>query len=226
MPPAGRRGPGELSDEFRRLVPEHVEIVGFRTGPSRVADSGGGMPGPGYLRVGPSLADPPGTKYAGGSVHKDISCRQLGPDVKTWIEEELVDYVCPSLPWPHLPGLPKTAEFVALARNKNVGIYSTIFPLPGWIEGSLDTPETTRPIAADDVARRLRYREELGAAALPCYQDGADGISTFNWVQHHQPGMVKHPGRTEWGLGCIQEQMAILPHFRNAAALRQYLGVG
>ena len=167
------------------------------------------------VRVGPSLADPKGTEYPGGNVNNDISCRDLGLDVKTWIEEELVDYVCPSLFWPRLPGLPKTAEFVALAKGKNVGIYPTVFPIPKWLEEG--------PINEDDVAKRLRQRGELGAAALQCFADGADGLSTFNWVQHHQPGMVKDPMRKDWGLGCIKEQMGILPHFKSAAALRQYL---
>ena len=170
------------------------------------------------VRVGPSLADPKGTEYPGGDVRNDISCRELGLDVKTWIEEELVDYVCPSLFWPRFPGLPKTAEFVALAKNKNVGTYPTIFPIPKWIDEG--------PIAEADIAKCLRYRGELGAAALRAYEDGADGLSTFNWVPHHQSGMVKYPMREKWGLGCIKEQMAILPHFRSAAALREYLRLG
>ena len=169
------------------------------------------------VRVGPSLADPPGTEYPGGNVKTDLSCRDLGLDVETWIEEELVDYVCPSLFWPRFPGVPKTAEFVALAKTRNVGIYPTVFPIPHWIDEG--------PLAVEDVAKRLRYRGELAAAALQCYRDRADGISTFNWVQHHQPGMVKNPMRKDWGLGCIKEQMAILPHLASASALKQYLRV-
>ncbi len=84
------------------------------------------------VRVGPSVADPSGTRYPGGDTN-DISCRDLGLDVKTWIDEEIVDYVCPSLFWPRFPGLPKTAEFAALAREKKVGIYPTVFPIPSWI---------------------------------------------------------------------------------------------
>lgn len=167
------------------------------------------------VRVGPSLADSPGTEYSGGNVKNDISCRELGLDVKTWIDEELVDYVAPCLFWPRWPGLPKTPKFVALTKNKNVGVYPTLFPIPKWIDEG--------PIAKDDVARRLRYRGELGAIALQCFQEGAHGLSTFNWVQHHQPAMVKSPLRKEWGVGCLKEQMAILPHFRSEAALREYL---
>lgn len=167
------------------------------------------------VRVGPSLADPPGTEYRGGNVKNDISCHDLGLDVQTWIEQELVDYVAPSLFWPRWPGLPKTTQFVALTKNKNVGVYPTLFPIPKWIDEG--------PIAEDDVAKRLRYRGELGALALQCFQEGAHGLSTFNWVQHHQPAMVKSPMRKEWGAGCLKEQMAILPHFRSEVALREYL---
>ncbi len=35
------------------------------------------------VRVGPSLADAPGTEYPGGNVRTDISCRDLGLDVTT-----------------------------------------------------------------------------------------------------------------------------------------------
>ena len=62
--------------------------------------------------------DENGLRCPGGDVHTDLSCRDLGLDTKTWIEEDLVDYVCPSLFSPRLPGVPKTADFAPLVRDK------------------------------------------------------------------------------------------------------------
>ena len=134
-------------------------------------------------RVGPSLADPSGTEYAGGDVTTDISCRELGLDVVTWIEEGLVDYVCPSLFWPRLPGIPKTAEFVALAKDKEVGVYPTVFPLPAWGEEGVSISDMS---PAEIAGMMKRHRDEMCDAALACYEEGADGISTFNWFGHAQ----------------------------------------
>ena len=155
-------------------------------------------------------------------MRNDISCRTLGLDVKTWIEEELVDYVCPSLFWPRLPGVPKTSEFAALAKKKNVGIYPTVFPLPAWAEDSKnplpDTPETRR-----------RHHDEIVKAALQCYGDGADGISTFNWGTYFPPGTIlKSPekysenyGRGNMGYQMVE--MTVHPMLGSEKRLRQYL---
>ena len=61
------------------------------------------------------------------------SCEASGLDIRTWIEEGLVDYVCPSHFWPKWPGLPRTSEFVELAKGKDIGIYPTVFPHPAWV---------------------------------------------------------------------------------------------
>ena len=144
------------------------------------------------VRVAPSVADPPGTEYPGGQVNNDISCRELGLDVTTWIAEESVDYVCPSLFWPMLPGIPKTAEFIALAKNKGVGIYPTVFPLPAWAQDKISLPD--KP--ASEVKKLMeRHRNEICQAALAGYAEGADGISTFNWFGHGQfSPLVKKSG--------------------------------
>ena len=150
------------------------------------------------------------------------SCRNSGLDVETWIKEGLVDYVCPTFFWPKWPGLPRTAEFADLTRGTNVGVYPTIWPLPAWLPHHAEQGPA-RPIGADDRERRLRYRRELGELALQCFADGADGISAYNWVQHHQASMVKNPKRLEWGDGLKQEQMDIFPKFRSEQSLREYL---
>lgn len=173
-------------------------------------------------RVGPSLDDPAETEYPGGNVRNDVSCRALGLDVKTWIEEELVDYVCPSLFWPRLPGVPKTAEFVALAKGKNVGIYPTVFPLPAWAE------DDKNPVKDSNETRR-RHQEEIVQAALKCYEEGADGISTFNWGTLFPPGTIpKNPpkysefyGRANVGYQTVE--MAAHPPLDSQSKLRHYL---
>jgi len=124
----------------------------------------------GSLDTPEAVANYPGAVCPG----TDLSCTELGLDVRTWIAEELIDYVCPSLFWPRLPGLPWTREFVELARGKNVGIYPTVFPLPAWAE------DATAPIL-DSLEARRRHKDEIVQAALQCYADGADGISTYNW---------------------------------------------
>ncbi len=108
-----------------------------------------------------------------------MSCQHLGLDLETWIEEELVDYVRPCLFGPgQLPGLPKTAEFAALARDKDVGIYPTVSPWPAWAREKICIPDT--PL--EEIRQMMRrHRDEICNAALQCYAEGADGISKFNW---------------------------------------------
>src|SRR5439155_9682006 len=106
----------------------------------------------------------------------DFSCKDLGLDVKTWIEKGLVDYICHSYFWPRLPGMPKTAEFVALAKDSKTGIYPTVFPYAKWQED----PKTTLIAETNKVAMR-QLRDEICNAGLQGYADGADGLSTFNW---------------------------------------------
>lgn len=87
--------------------------------------------------VGPSLAMPEKeANYAGSaSPGMEPSCQELGLDVKTWIKNGYVDYLVPSLFWPRQPGgLPRTKEFVELAKGTSVGIYPAVFPLSEWME--------------------------------------------------------------------------------------------
>ena len=144
------------------------------------------------------------------------SCEASGLDIQTWIDEELVDYVCPSLFWPKWPGLPRTAEFVELAKGKNVGIYPTVFPQPAWWD------DKDGPLEVDDTERMRRYKNDLCDMILSCYRDGADGISTFNWLPHHQRGMQPDPNRPNWGDGHKGMQMKIHPLLADLAALEAY----
>lgn len=160
-------------------------------------------------RVGYSLDGPAVPPF-------DLSCRDLGLDVRTWVREGLVDYVCPSYVWPRLPGVPKTAEFAALARHSRTGVYPTIFPLGSW-----QTTPGKPPIEEDDLVRMGRLKNEICGAALQAYAEGADGVSTFNWGHHHQPGM-EYRAETS-GLGSAKVQMWVLPKLGSPRALRQCL---
>ena len=170
------------------------------------------------VRVEPMVA---GQLYSGdfpgllGTPH-NRSCEKSGLDIRTWIDEGLVDYVCPSGFWPQWPGLPHTAEFVELAKGKNVGIYPTVFPHPAWWD------DKDGPLEVDDTERMRRYKNDLCDMILSCYRDGADGISTFNWLPHHQRGMVPKPMRPYWGDGNKGLQMYIHGLMSDAATMEAY----
>jgi hypothetical protein len=179
------------------------------------------------VRVGPSLATPAEVaKYAGSlSPGADLSCEELGLDVKTWIAEELVDYVCPTLFWPRWPGLPHTREFAELARGTRVGIYPTLFPLPDWLEA--DTRQGKGPLEPGD-PRLDAYRKGFCDLSLQLYDDGADGISTFNWYFHlHLAHMPKQwQAYYGYGMGGAAVQKEVLALLGDAAALRACRGAG
>ncbi len=169
------------------------------------------------VRVGPSI-DTPTTKelYPGiGGVYASPSCKDLGLDVRTWIKQELVDYVSPTLFWPRWPGLPLTREFAELAKGTNVGIYPTLWPVSDWMNDE--------PIEPGDTERLMRYKNEFCRLVLKLYDDGADGISTFNWTPYHRPEIIRHPNRTVWGIGAklVQEQMC--RRLGSPEAIKKYL---
>ena len=169
------------------------------------------------VRVGPSLDTPAQeAKYPGmGGAGSNPSCRELGLDVRTWIDEELVDYVCPTLFWPRWPGLPHIREFVDLAKGKDVGIYPTLWPIPGWIKEG--------PIEAEHTEKLLRYKNEFCRLALQIYEDGADGVSTFNWTPHMEAGLFRRPGRNDWGMGAKGVQMELSRRLGSVKTIKQYL---
>ena len=155
---------------------------------------------------------------------ENLSCENLGLDVKTWIEEERVDYVCPTLFWPRLPGLPNIAEFVDIAQDRNVGIYPTVFPLPAWATEEFTTPPSAAEI--EDLMRR--NRDEICRAALHAYEDGADGMSTFNWYGHNlfsretrARGMAKKSFRTHPGFA--RTQLFVHAFLASSARVRRCL---
>jgi hypothetical protein len=179
------------------------------------------------VRVGPMLDGPfrkedfPGSSYGEPT---NASCRNLGLDVKTWVDKRLVDYICPALFSP--TGLPKTKEFVELTEGTDIGVYPTISFI---CCGATSLPIVEQP---DNAETRRRYRIDICTEALKCYDEGADGISLFNWFPHHFPplGMDRiNAGDTwEWpttfsqkalGYGWVQQEM--MPKLSSVETLRK-----
>ncbi|MFV1967898.1 MAG: hypothetical protein ACC628_20900 [Pirellulaceae bacterium] len=177
------------------------------------------------VRVEPMLegemrkADFPGASYGPPS---NRSCVDSGLDVKTWIEKGHVDYVCPALFWPRWPGLPNTSEFVELAKDKDVGIYPTLFSLPPYLQ---EEAEKQGGIGVNDTERLLRYKTGICTHALQLYADGADGISTFNWYYHLH--LAELPNQWQayygYGMGGSMVQSHLLSILGDPVALRKYL---
>ncbi|MDA1177555.1 MAG: exo-alpha-sialidase [Planctomycetota bacterium] len=156
------------------------------------------------VRVGPSLDTPQEVaKYAGlkpGNRKVDPSCRELGLDVKTWVQEGLVSYICPSLFWPSWPGLPRTREFSELAKGHDIGIYPTIFPRPAWLDDSGDVVNRG-PIEPSDRDTLQEYKDGFCNLTLRCYDEGADGVSMFNWYYHLHLSRMPRQWQSYYGYG-------------------------
>ena len=185
------------------------------------------------VRVGPMLEGKfvkeefPGSYYGEPT---NSSCKSLGLDVKTWVAEHLVDYICPTLFEPM--GLPRTKEFVALAKGTDIGVYPTISYTPAWAHG--DGPGQL----ADGEPARRRHRDEICKEALKCYEEGADGVSLFNWFAHHYPLPTKNRQiadfqqnwQKDWSktycpqaLGFNWVQTEVMPKLSDPQALRALL---
>ncbi len=177
-------------------------------------------------RVGPSLDSEPNPFLFPGIYYPDkptnASCKELGLDVKTWIAEGLVDYLCPSLFLPSLPGMPLTKEFVNLAKGTEVGIYPTLWPKTAWMHGvcerQINFEKDQRPLAL--------YKYDLCMTALRMYEDGADGISTFNWYSHLRDANVPNlwtAGEDDSGPAAEAVQTYIYPLLADPEKIRWYL---
>jgi len=171
------------------------------------------------VRVSPSLDRPANIFLYPGAFHAEDSnlegsCRYHGLDVQTWIKENLVDYICPSQFLGQLPGLPFTEEFTALTKNTRIGVYPTLWPQASWMHDILGVE---RPVTLDpkDIRALALYKYDLCSAALQMVQDGADGISTYNWYSFYE--------EPDCGNGAAAVQRYILPFLSNPAAIREYL---
>jgi len=170
------------------------------------------------VRVAPSLDREAGAFIYPGAFRPDNlhngSCRYYGLDVRTWVKEELVDYICPSQFLGQLPGLPFTEEFAALTKNTRIGVYPTLWPQASWMHEILGVE---KPVSLDekDVRALELYKYDLCSTALRMVQDGADGISTYNWYSFYD--------EPDCGKGAAAVQRYVLPFLNNPAAIREYL---
>jgi hypothetical protein len=182
-------------------------------------------------RVGPSLdTEPSYFTYPGSRTELFIlnaSCTQLGLDVRTWVAEGVVDYLCPSLWNDGLPGLPRTKEFAALAEGTDVGIYPTIWNFAGW---QLEIGGRRVGLGDEPIEQRAQalFKHDLCSAVLRAYADGADGVSTYNWYCHLRTlGFARlwheDAGGNDAGPGAEAIQRYVLPMLGDPDAIRRYM---
>lgn len=175
-------------------------------------------------RVGPSLDLEPSPFVFPGIFYPErptnASCRELGLDVQTWISEGLVDYLCPSLFLDGLPAQPKTREFAELAAGTPVGIYPTLWGWSAWMHG---IGERSIGLGPEDQGALALFKDDLCTAALRLYEDGADGISTYNWYAHLRNARMPSywPGDLP-GAGADAVLTYIHPLLPDPQALRRY----
>ncbi len=103
------------------------------------------------------------------------SCRNIGYDVERWIEEDLTDIIIGAGGSATDPGM-EVAEFKALTQGTNIRLYGGF--------DSIYRQKAERLISHDE------WRDAwLRAVATGYYDQGADGMYTFNWF----------PGKEAWG---------------------------
>lgn len=197
----------QMLDEVAKRKGKNRMILGVRVGPS--------------LDTPQEVADYAGLKPENRKV--DPSCRELGLDVTTWVREGLVNYICPSLFWPSWPGLPRTREFSALAEGHDIGIYPTIFPRPKWLDDSGDVVNRG-PIEPSNLDTLQEYKDGFCNLTLRCYDEGADGVSMFNWYYHLHLSRMPRQWQSYYGYGmggsAIQKYMLSIMGDRQA--VREY----
>ena len=108
-------------------------------------------------------------------------CHDLGYDVPTWIQEGLIDMVCPCDRTVSDFNAPYE-QFAALTRNSPCYLYPTMIPL----------------LCRHDSATLLRP-ENYRALAQNFYGAGADGVTIFNFPYHwgRLGGVARYPGPVE-----------------------------
>ena len=94
-------------------------------------------------------------------------CHEIGLELKTWIEEDLLDIITPSTHWGTVTDIP-FHEFIDLTQDMNCRIYGCISEEVG--------PGDDRPTSAD----------ALRATACNAWRQGIDGVYLFNF---HHPTM-------------------------------------
>ena len=104
-------------------------------------------------------------------------CTSLGYDVAAWIDEGLVDHICPS-DFYHTDANMPVEDFVKLTEGTRCAVYPSIHPSICWDNGAA-----------------IPGIEEYRAAATNYYAYGAHGVSPYNYMYHwaqirapHYPG--------------------------------------
>ena len=174
-------------------------------------------------RVGPLLEGPfVMEEFSGANVPTPTnqSCQDLGLDVRQWVKAGYVDYICPMLWNECLPGTARIKEFADLTQNTDTGVYGNVWTLPRWMHKG---PEAG-PVEPEDTQRLRRYKGDICEALLKIYDDGADGITTFNWYMLHVPEIMSnhdHIGK-RLGVGVKKLLLQIYPLLRDRARLETY----
>ena len=108
-------------------------------------------------------------------------CHNLGFDIPTWIQEGLIDYICPC-DFGYADFNAPYEEFSQLTRGSDCLLYPTLSPMLCRGDATtLLTPESYRALAQN------------------FYGAGADGVSVFNYQYHwaRKGGTARYPGPVE-----------------------------
>ena len=101
------------------------------------------------------------------------SCRNIGYDVERWVEEDLADIIIGAGGSGTDPGF-AVGEFKALTQGTNIRLYGGF--------DSISRQHSERLVSNDE------WRDAwLRAAATGYYDQGADGVYTFNWFPGKEP---------------------------------------
>jgi hypothetical protein len=169
-------------------------------------------------RVGISIDGPP-------IAYNELSCKDLGLDVKTWVEERLVDYLSPAMfngtfDLSSHEGKERTlfnvAEFAELIGDRPVGLYPTLRHYTGEaLEGEPKNSSGEFMAPEDNREAMRKYKNSMLDTALHYYDSGADGISTFNWN-------LPDSQAARFGLGAQKIAVYICPKLSDRKALQAY----
>jgi hypothetical protein len=134
-------------------------------------------------------------------------CTNLGFDVRTWIKEGLIDYVCPSDFWA-TDFVARTEEFSKLTKGTNCKVYPSVSPTAVF-------PGDVWYLKPD------HYR----AAAKNFYAFGADGVAAYNyfwtWAYQHR-GITAKAGNV-WPTGSFLHLTQLKDAESMDAGERRYL---
>ena len=100
--------------------------------------------------------------------HREL-CRRYGLDVGTWIEQDLIDYLCPGDGGRNDPNLDH-AQWADLCRDAPCRYFPMLQMLP------------------EQGAVGVLHVEHLRALAMGMYAGGAEGLALFNWVYYWSLG--------------------------------------